>query len=411
MSPFSRLIILYFPEPVNSSVSANFRYVYKMITLGLLGFDAALSKSLSIALSSRAADVCRYVEPEAASVVLVDIDKLQDQNIWKQLRDAYSSILIAASKNYELPVGYEQDFVSVIPKPLRFTEMLTAITTAVASGLEQKQHLSITSMDGDLINGGEEGRNSISAVAVSGLEKAQRLSKTSVASDLIDGGQKLRKSEVQRSQFVIDPDKFLLGFVLYSVQLDSADQYRYICLDEGHRRTDGQWLVIDKRLGRVYLSINAKVISHTAIMGFSQKSVVEHWINASELAELKSRAAWNIPVEEFIWILTRDTVRNARLLTFDTEKRYRLKCWPNLTRYSTGNRDIAMASFWTGSNASASELASSLGMTISDVLPFATCCFTCGFLEPVYESVAMTRRKSERGFKKVLSMILNKLER
>ncbi len=347
-----------------------------MITLGLLGFDAALAKSLSIALSSRAAKVCQYVEPEAASVVLVDIDNLQDQDAWKQLKEACSSIFIAASQNLTLPVGYEQDFVSVIAKPIRFTAMLTSVKAAVASR----------------------------------QESAQPLSNTAMVADLIDSGRIRCNSEVLRSQAEIDPDNFLLGLVLYSVQLNSADHYRYICLDEGHPHNDGQWLVIDKRLGRVYLSINAKVIRHTAIMDFSQHGAIEKWINSSQLAELKSRAVQNIPVEEFIWVLTRDTVRNARLMNFDTEKRYRLKCWPNLTRYATGNRDVAIASFWTESNASVVELAASLGMTLNDVLPFATCCFTCGLLEPVDEPVTITTRKPKAGFKKVLSMILKKLE-
>ncbi len=367
---------LIFPEPGNSTLGTIFRCVHKMITLGLLGFDAALVKSLSIALSSRAAKVCQYVEPEAASVVLVDIDNLQDQNAWKQLKDACSSIFIAASQNLTLPAGYEQDFVSVIAKPIRFTAMLASVKAAVASG----------------------------------QESAQSLNNTSMVADLIDSGRMRRNSEVLRSQAEIDPDNFLLGFVLNSVQLNSADHYRYICLDEGHPRNDGQWLVIDKRLGRVYLSINAKVISHTAIMDFSQHGVIEQWINSSQLAELKSRAVQNIPVEEFIWVLTRDTVRNARLMNFDTEKRYRLKCWPNLTCYATGNQDVAIASFWTESNASAVELATSLGMTLNDVLPFATCCFTCGLLEPVDKPVAMTTRKPKTGFNKVLSMILKKLE-
>ncbi len=423
-----------------------------MITLGLLGFDAAFVKSLSIALRSRAAKVCQYVEPEAASVVLVDIDNLQDQNVWKQLKETYSSILIAASQNLALPAGYEQDFVSVIDKPIRFTAMLAAINAAVTPEQEPAQFSSNSSVASEQEPAQFTGKSSVAseqepaqftgkssvvseqepaqfssndsevsqqepvqlssnASVVSAQESAQPLSNISMVADLIDNGRMHRNSDVLRSQTEIDPDNFLLGFVLYSAQLDSPDHYRYICLDEGHPNNDGQWLVIDKRLNRVYLSINAKVIRHTAIMDFSHQGVIEQWITESQLAELKSRAVQNISIEEFIWVLTRDTIRNARLMNFDTEKCYRLKCWPNLTRYATGNRDIAMASFWIESNASTVELANNLGLTLDDVLPFATCCFTCGLLEPVDEPVPMPTRKQGRGLKKVLSMILKKLER
>jgi len=348
-----------------------------MIRLGLLGFDAALAKSMSIAISSRAADVCQCVEPEAASMVLVDVDKLKDQSIWKNLARTYPLLLIAVSEHADLPAELREDFSSVITKPLRFTAMLATIT----------------------------------ATANKGKVTAHQISSPSVTGDLIDDGPKRRKSDVLRSQTEVDQDNFLLGLVLYSVQLDSADQYRFISLARGQRRTDGQWLVIDKSLSRVYLSINAKLIAHTAIMDFSHHDSVEEWINASQLAELKSRAVWDISIEEFIWVLTRDTVRNGRLKTFDPEQRFRLKCWPNLTRYSTGNRDIAMASFWVESNASAVELSKSLGISINEVLPFANCCFTCGLLETVDDPVALTTRKSEKGIKKVLSMILKKLDR
>jgi hypothetical protein len=342
-----------------------------MIHLGLLGFDAAPAKSLSIALKSRAADVCQHVEPEAASVVLVDIDTLNDPSVWRNLAQSSSTVLVAATQKPELPEEYKQDFTAVIAKPLRFTAMLTAISAALDKGQVE----------------------------------AQRLTSTSEASEKIEKVQKTRKTDVLRSQSVIDPNKFLLGLVLHAVEHDSPNQCRYIHLAKGY------WLVINKKQGRVYLSMSAKTLSHAAIMDFSGENIVNKWVSANQLTEVKAKALRDIPIEEFVWELTRDTVRNAHLSTFDPDQRYRLKQWPDLTRYSAGSRDIAMASFWIESNASARELSAALGMSVNDVLPFATCCYTCGLLQPVDAQIAMTSRKPEKGIKKLLSMILKKLDR
>lgn len=347
-----------------------------MIKLGFLGFESNVESSICIALKNRAAQLCECSSSAEAEVVMVDLDNIQDQSQWQALRQSGNIKLIGASSVREQAIGGLSDFSGFVSKPVRFTQLLEQIN--LLTGASASQAIVDTAQRADLINA---------------------------------EAQKPRQQNVERNSHLIDPQLYLLGVILNLLQQTEKAPLQRINLALERHDSEGKWLLLDTRKRKLYSSVSAKVLSHTALMELKHLPDPQpQAVSDSDLADYQQRAVLVLELETFVWNLTRDTIRNGQLKTLDPERRYRLKFWPNLTRVNEGNQAIALSSFWQANRVSARQLAEQFKLPETEVYRFAACCMNCDLLEAETPESAPPPAQTRGGLKKVLSMILKKLD-
>jgi len=350
-----------------------------MIPIAVLGFDSGPLRSLSIALANRGKGVCAIADWGQAQVGLVDIDQITEARQWRKVQRTNQAVLIAVCSNGKIPETYSKDFVFSISKPLRITELIKAVCKAAETKSD--------------------------AVTEGDIRRVAEIDKVGDAAQLIKDGPKTHLSKLFKDQEVVDPDQYLLGAVMANLERPTKKTKRFRKL----QWLNQQWVLLDYDSGQAFHNIKQKVLRHAAITSLQGGRIRAKWIDKEQFEELKKEIQQECEIEKFIWMLTYYTIRSGRQKGLDIQRIYRLKCWPNLTRYSTGESDIPLANYWIDKPCSIASLAESLDIDPEITLPFAACCYNCGFLEEVGEETSAGVEKKRPRLRKVLSMILGKM--
>lgn len=345
-----------------------------MVELLLVGFPEANSKALRVALQNRAANICKLADLQSANIALIDIDNEPEPANWMKLSKERNIPLVAVSANGEVPARHRNLFQGQLKKPLHFSEMLDTICRVSGKGGSAMEAVRRASLVGTTI--------------VDTLQTDQA-SPMVTAKQLAD---------------VVDMNLFLVGRVIEAIQSDGGE-YRLI------RWSDDQYVVIDKVANRAFFRIKQIVFRHFAILPIEKLGISEQWITRKESAELAEKNFWKSDLEELVWSLTQRTLGKKPPKSLDLNTTYQLRFWPNLARYSTGEIDVAMANYWTDNPSSVKDMARNLSLPMEIVIPFASCCHAIGLLRAT-NAAAADRKDSQtedKGFRKVMSMILGKL--
>lgn len=348
-----------------------------MIAIATLGFAPAEERAISIALKNRAKGFSFVTDLAEANVVLVDVDKLSTPGDWKPYCSGHSPLLIDVSENQQSDSAARGDFSASLRKPLRFSEMLSVICEVTDK---------------------HSAAGSVNACKAShaDIHLAKKISQKSMP-------------KVERGTEVIDPANYLLGFVLSA--MSAASSHRFHCIHWSGK----QWIVLDALKKIAFLSIKQKVLRHIAILPNEQLNISHRSIGEDEMQAMLADFAYSCSLEELVWVLTQNTVRNQLQKGLSLDRYYRLKHWPNLARFPISDADIPLANLWIENPNSVSSLADRCNQPLDKTRAFAACCLNCGLLEEVAASEhgvyhePPTQIESRSRMKKVLSMILGRL--
>ncbi|MCK5359910.1 MAG: hypothetical protein KAJ95_04745 [Gammaproteobacteria bacterium] len=355
----------------------------KMINICLIGFNVSMHRALTVAVANRAKDICMLTELGDADIALVDIDDLQNESEWREPWEKHEFKMVAVSSRKDVHKTCKNEFCASLSKPLQFTRMLTVISNAAHQGLEEIEKIK---------TGGQAGAQ---------------------VSDQSKG----HLSKVLRSEVLIDSDYYLLGRVRSEFKSKSASQVSLLQLFDGK-----VWLAIDRVNKTVFLNIRERKLMSLAILEIKgsghkhditsvEMEIKHELISEKHLEKLSKDAVWQCDMEKFIWLLTRLTVRSAGLSELSMNKPYRLRQWPDLTRYSTSEKDLPLSSYWVGCTSTIEDLAQKMDLSIDSILPFASCCLTAGYLveEEQEEIEIIPEPVKKKRFKNIFSQILGRL--